>query len=360
MTMALAGSGGEGRAAADVLRSLPRAGEPPFLAALPRAALANPKGPLAVIGHVDLAWSFAFMDGGRGSRASRIFGAMRALLSGSRAGVALDSLMQAYREANDDLSSGYQLQREAAARGQAYAGDARKVAQLWMRRNDLRGYLLLGDPAAHLPLARARARVGEPGMPSVLIDLRDPQRAALLGRRAAARDGADDAVTKVRQAGDGGAADAAVSRDRPAVAAPRDRSVVGVESDVSRDRPAVAVDVPRDRPVVAVEGAASRDGSVVAVEGAVSRDRPVVAVEAAVSRDKPVVAVEGAVSRDGLVVSGARGAVEAARRRERAVLALLRGAEAPQVIAARCGVTLDELFEWLERYREGGRRELGG
>jgi transposase len=61
-----------------------------------------------------------------------------------------------------------------------------------------------------------------------------------------------------------------------------------------------------------------------------------------------------------LVVSGARGAVEAARRRERAVLALLRGAEAPQVIAARCGVTLDELFEWLERYREGGRRELGG
>jgi len=370
---ALAASGGEGRAAADVLRSLPRAGEPPFLAALPRAALANPKGPLAVIGHVDLAWSFAFMDSGRGSRASRIFGAMRALLSGSRAGVALDSLMQAYREANDDLSSGYQMQREAAARGQAYAGDARKVAQLWMRRNDLRGYLLLGDPAAHLPLARARARVGEPGMPSVLIDLRDPQRAALLGRRAAARDGADDAVTKVRQAGDGGAADAAVSRDRPAVAAPRDRSVVGVESDVSRDRPAVAVDVPRDRPVVAVEGAASRDGSVVAVEGAVSRDRPVVAVEgvvsrdrpvvaveAAVSRDKPVVAVEGAVARDGLVVSGARGAVEAARRRERAVLALLRGAEAPQVIAARCGVTLDELFEWLERYREGGRRELGG
>ncbi|MBK9757946.1 MAG: hypothetical protein IPO88_31420 [Nannocystis sp.] len=380
---ALAASGGEGRAAAEVLRSLPRAGEPPFLAALPQAALANPKGPLAVIGHVDLAWSFAFMDGGRGSRASRIFGAMRALLSGSRAGVALDSLMQAYREANDDLSSGYQLQREAAARGQAYAGDARKVAQLWMRRNDLRGYLLLGDPAAHLPLARARARLGEPGMPSVLIDLRDPQRAALLGRRAAAKDGADDAVPKDRQAGGGDAADMSVSRDRSSV----------VDEAVSRDR-SVAVDeaVSRDRSVVAADGPVSRDRSVIAADGPVSRDRSVVAEEVDVSRDRPVEAPRGqqagggGVAREGHAVAvsaggrpaavsggaasggpvavggGARGSVEAdaARRRERAVLALLRGAEAPQAIAAGCGVTLDDLFEWLERYREGGRRELDG
>ena len=369
---ALAASGGEGRAAADVLRSLPRAGEPPFLAALPRAALANPKGPLAVIGHVDLAWSFAFMDSGRGSRASRIFGAMRALLSGSRAGVALDSLMQAYREANDDLSSGYQMQREAAARGQAYAGDARKVAQLWMRRNDLRGYLLLGDPAAHLPLARARARLGEPGMPSVLIDLRDPQRAALLGRRPAVKDGADDAVPKDRQAGGGDAADMSVSRDRSSV----------VDESVSRDRSAVVDEaVSRDRPAVAAEGAVSRDRSVVAAEVAVSRDRPVEAPRGqqaggsgvareghavAVSAGGRPVAVSGGAASGGPVAvgGGARGSVEtgpdAARRRERAVLALLRGAEAPQAIAAGCGVTLDDLFEWLERYREGGRRELDG
>lgn len=135
---------------------------------------------------MDLAWTFAFMDNGRGSRASRIFGALRALLSGSRAGVALDVLMQAYREANDDLTAGYQLQRDAAVRGQDNRTDTLKLARLWMHRNDLRGYVVLGDPAVHLPLARARARIGEPGMSSLLIDLRQLQRPAVVAGAAAA------------------------------------------------------------------------------------------------------------------------------------------------------------------------------
>lgn len=291
---ALAQRGGEGQAAGEVLRSLPRAGEPPFLAALPQAALANPRGPLAVIGHVDLAWSFAFMDGGRGSRASRIFGAQRALLAGSRAGVALDSLMQAYREANDDLSAGYQLQREASARGREYLGDTRKVAQLWMRRNDLRGYLLLGDPAAHLPLTRARARVGEPGMPSLLIDLRDPARAKLA--------------------------------TRPAAPVPKDRSEVKEATDAASEVAAAAAESVAVEPVRALA-----EGVVAAV--------PVRAAEA------PQAPVVGA------------GASEE-RRRERAVLALLRGGEAPLAIAGRFGVELDALLDWLERYREAGRRGL--
>ena len=46
------------------------------------------------------------------------------------------------------------------------------------------------------------------------------------------------------------------------------------------------------------------------------------------------------------------------RRRERAVLALLRGGEAPLAIAGRFGVELDALLDWLERYREAGRRGL--
>ncbi len=34
----------------------------PFVAALPQAVLANPEGPIGVIGHVDLAWSYSFGD----------------------------------------------------------------------------------------------------------------------------------------------------------------------------------------------------------------------------------------------------------------------------------------------------------
>ena len=108
----LAEQGGSREHAAAVLRALPRAGERPFVAALPQALLANPAGPLAMIGHMDLAWTFGFTDpDGRQSRASRMHAAQRALFGGSRAGVGLDAIMHAYREVNDDLMARYQLQR---------------------------------------------------------------------------------------------------------------------------------------------------------------------------------------------------------------------------------------------------------
>lgn len=46
--------------------------------------------------------------------------------------------------------------------------------------------------------------------------------------------------------------------------------------------------------------------------------------------------------------------------RERAVLAMLRGDESPRSIAVRFGLPLEEIFYWLDVYREAGRRALGG
>jgi hypothetical protein len=40
------------------------------------------------------------------------------------------------------------------------------------------------------------------------------------------------------------------------------------------------------------------------------------------------------------------------------VLALLRGEETAKAVATRHGVDLDDLLDWLERYRLAGRREL--
>jgi hypothetical protein len=300
----LADQGGDMQAAREVLRSLPRPGEPPFLAALPQAALANPKGPLAVIAHMDLAWTFAFMDNGRGSRASRIFGALRALLSGSRAGVALDVLMQAYREANDDLTAGYQLQRDAAVRGQDDRTDTLKLARLWMRRNDLRGYVVLGDPAVHLPLARARARIGEPGMSSLLIDLRLLQRPAVVA----------------------GAAAAPVPEPTPQPQPPAPEEPI----PLSFTAPPPAQPSPPTPPAPLPPAPVSAPASVTAPV-------PVSPATAPAASER-----------------------SARRIRERAVLALLRGGEAPQQIAARHGVELDDLFDWLERYRSAGRGGLDG
>ncbi len=143
-----------------VLKSLPATGERPFVAALPQALLANPNGPLAVIGHMDLAWTFGFTDpSSKRSRASRMLAVQRAILAGSRSGVSLDTLMHVYRETNDELMAGYQLQRDAAARGQADPVSPGKLGKLWMQRNDLRGYVLLGDPATRLAIVPGRSAV---------------------------------------------------------------------------------------------------------------------------------------------------------------------------------------------------------
>ncbi|WP_437619708.1 helix-turn-helix domain-containing protein [Sorangium sp. So ce1151] len=140
-----------------VLESLPQGGERPFLAALPQSALRNPQGPLAVIGHLDLAWTYGFVDPDRltQSRASRILGSIQAMARGSRAGVALDALMRSYREVNDELVSGYDAEEDARLWNRPSPIEPMKRSSAFMLRNDLRGYVLLGDPAARLPLQRS-------------------------------------------------------------------------------------------------------------------------------------------------------------------------------------------------------------
>jgi hypothetical protein len=147
-----------------VLDSLPRPGEPPFLAALPQSLLANPLGPVAFLGHSDLAWNFGFAnpDNLTESRASRILSALEILAKGSRVGVALDALMRSFRDVNDGLMSAYQERQEALEEGRPDPTDPKRLGYLWMLRNDLRGYLLLGDPAVRLQLRRATIQGSAP------------------------------------------------------------------------------------------------------------------------------------------------------------------------------------------------------
>jgi hypothetical protein len=156
----LAKGGASGGALESVLESLPAPGERPFVAALPQATLASPEGPLGIIGHMDLAWSYSFLstETFTEGRASRIFSAIRVLLAGGRAGVALDALMRFYRTANDDLMAGYEAQENARVFGHADPTDLWRRGHTWMLRNDLRGYVLLGDPAARLALQGNEAK----------------------------------------------------------------------------------------------------------------------------------------------------------------------------------------------------------
>jgi hypothetical protein len=132
-----------------VLRGLPAEGEDPFIAAMPQAALKNPQGPLGIIGHVDLAWTYGFSNPERlaESKASRIATTLLYLARGERAGFALDGLMLDYRTANNDLTVMYEISKDTKK-----PIDPVPHGHKWMLRNDLRDYILLGDPAARLPL----------------------------------------------------------------------------------------------------------------------------------------------------------------------------------------------------------------
>jgi len=128
----------------------------PFVATLPQAALANPEGPLAVMGHVDLAWTYAFQDPSGQNHASRFVDVIEEMLKHRRAGVALSTLGRMLCEVNEALAECYQRGAERRTRARSGSGELLGLAHLWMTRHDLAGYVLLGDPAVRLSLKDAR------------------------------------------------------------------------------------------------------------------------------------------------------------------------------------------------------------
>jgi hypothetical protein len=64
--------------------------------------------------------------------------------------------MRYYREVNDSLMSDFQARQEALLDQLPDPIEPSKHGYRWMLRNDLRGYILLGDPAVRLPLQLAQ------------------------------------------------------------------------------------------------------------------------------------------------------------------------------------------------------------
>lgn len=125
----------------------------PFVAALPQAALANPEGPLAVIGHVDILWTYSFSPAGSpcGSRVAPFVETVLALCQGIRAGQALFSLTEKFKRVQSLLVDLLEQERERGG-----MGDLQALTHLWLQRHDLLGFILLGDPAVRLPLPKER------------------------------------------------------------------------------------------------------------------------------------------------------------------------------------------------------------
>lgn len=139
-----------------LLAALPRPGEGPFVAALPKAALANPEGPIAVCGHVDIAWTFAwsyaFANTLTGpSRPERLAGLLLDACRSHRIGHAVQHISEELSRVDHDLSK----LTGVAGRPRMQPGVTRDllIARYLINRYDLSNYILLGDPAARIPRA---------------------------------------------------------------------------------------------------------------------------------------------------------------------------------------------------------------
>lgn len=156
-----------------VLAGLPKADERPFIAALPQSVLANPNGPLAFMGHLDLAWTYGFQDlsgAGAVSQPGRFVSYMKSLLAGHRVGVAFREIVRAIGAANSRLTILYNTKE--VKRSQS---DSVDLGHYWMTRQDLMGYVILGDPAVRLPIAEAvpaqQSSISSPSTVSAASDI---------------------------------------------------------------------------------------------------------------------------------------------------------------------------------------------
>ncbi len=122
----------------------------PFLSALPGRLLGHPNGgALAVIGHIDRAWTYSFRWGQLESQTQAFRSVIYQLMAGKPVGMAMDDINLRYAEIAAILSNNLQQLK--------YDPEYISPLQLafeYTANNDARGYAIQGDPAVRQPLAR--------------------------------------------------------------------------------------------------------------------------------------------------------------------------------------------------------------
>jgi len=117
-----------------------------FISRLPKRLLSHPNGgALAVIGHVERAWSCSFIWPGLKEQVDVYSSVMGKLLKGAPVGLAVEFLNDRYAALTTLLES----DKEEIEFGKV--PDEWALSFLWTARNDARNTVIIGDPAVRLP-----------------------------------------------------------------------------------------------------------------------------------------------------------------------------------------------------------------
>ncbi len=123
----------------------------PFVARLPQRLLLN--GALAVIGHIERAWGVSIAYTENSLKDDRHLATYRSTMKRLMDGHPIGSALEYFNEKYGEYSAALTTRIEDRKLGLQDAPDDYELIDLWRGNNDARNFVIIGDPAARLPLA---------------------------------------------------------------------------------------------------------------------------------------------------------------------------------------------------------------